>query len=247
MFEEEEDMEALPEEGGRAVQTDATAQAQGHVHHEVLLRNSRVYAAKAEGAMNGLFALVACKRGDVLVQYTGRLLTREEAKASDSEYMLDADKVSQRKPWSRRIHQTVIDGQGELGGYANYACALQANAVVLDVLHSLVKAGRKPKTDTLVVLVATCDIEAGQEIRFDYDGAAEGFREAMIARGIGADELDSGRYREARWRATAWAMMCSQRNICADCYIRRLEDVPGLDIDRQLAGRGGGAEAVERG
>ena len=41
--------------------------------------------------------------------------------------------------------------------------------------------------------------------------------------------------------------MCSQRNICADCYIRRLEDVPGLDIDRQLAGRGGGAEAVERG
>ena len=247
MFEDEEDMEALPEEGGRVVQTDATAQAQAHVHHEVLLRNSRVYAAKAEGAMNGLFALVACKRGDVLVQYTGRLLTREEAKASDSEYMLDADKVSQRKPWSRRIHQTVIDGQGELGGYANYACALQANAVVLDVLHSLVKAGRKPKTDTLVVLVATCDIEAGQEIRFDYDGAAEGFREAMIARGIGADELDSGRYREARWRATAWAMMCSQRNICADCYIRRLEDVPGLDIDRQLAGRGGGAEAVERG
>ena len=174
-------------------------------------------------------------------------MTREEAKASDSEYLLDADKVAQRKPWSRRIHQTVIDGQGELGGYANYACALQANAVVLDVLHSLVKVGRKPKTDTLVVLVAACGIEAGQEIRFDYDGAAKGFREAMLARGIGADDLDSGSYREARWRATAWAMMSSQHGICADCYIRKLEDVPGLDVEGQLAGRGGGFEAVERG
>ena len=134
--------------------------------------------------MNGMFALAPCKRGDVLVEYTGRLLTQKEAAASDSEYLLDADKVAQRNPWSRRLHRTVIDGQGELGGYANYACAMQANAVVLDVLHSLVRVGRKPKTDTVVLLVAACDIEAGQEIRFDYDGAAEGFREAMISRGI---------------------------------------------------------------
>ena len=42
---------------------------------------------------------------------------------------------------------------------------MQANAVVLDVLHSLVRVGRKPKTDTVVLLVAACDIEAGQEIR----------------------------------------------------------------------------------
>ena len=69
----------------------------------------------------------------------------------------------------------------------------------------------------------------------------------MIARGIGADELDSGSYREARWRVTAWAMMSSQRNICADCYIRKLEDVPRLDVEGQLAGRGGGFVAVERG
>ena len=217
-----------------------------HELHEVLLRNSRVYAAKAEGAMNGLFALVPCKRGDVLVEYAGRLLTKEEAKASDSEYLLDANKVSQRKPWSRRLHRTVIDGQGELGGYANYACAAQANAVVLDVLRSLVQAGRRPKTDTVVLLVAACDIEVGQEIRFEYDGATKGFREAMISRGIGADELDSGRYREDRWRTTAWAMMRSQRSICDDCRIRKLSDVPGLDVEKELAGRGGGFEAVER-
>jgi hypothetical protein len=142
-----------------------------------------------------LFALVPCRRGDVLVAYTGRLLTQEEARTSDSEYLLEADKVAQRRPWSRRMHRTVIDGQGELGGYANYACAMQANAVVLDVLHSLVKAGRKPKTDTMVLLVAACEIEAGQEVRFDYDGASKGFREAMISRGIGAEALDSGRYR----------------------------------------------------
>ena len=160
--------------------------------------------------------------------------------------MLDANKVSQRKPWSRRLHRTVIDGQGELGGYANYACAAQANAVVLDVLRSLVQAGRRPKTDTVVLLVAACDIEVGQEIRFEYDGTTKGFREAMISRGIGADELDSGRYREDRWRTTAWAMMRSQRGICADCGIRKLSDVPGLDVEKELAGRGGGFEAVER-
>ena len=101
----------------------------------------------------------------MLVEYAGRLLTKEEAKASDREYLLDANKVSQRKPWSRRLHRTVIDGQGELGGYANYACAAQANAVVLDVLRSLVQAGRRPKTDTVVLLVAACDIEVGQETR----------------------------------------------------------------------------------
>ena len=44
--------------------------------------------------MNGLFVLVPCKRGDVLVEYTGRLLTQKEAAASDSEYLLDADKVA---------------------------------------------------------------------------------------------------------------------------------------------------------
>ena len=124
---------------------------------------------------------------------------------------------------------------------------MQANAVVLDVLHSLVRVGRKPKPDTVVLLVAACDIEAGQEIRFDYDGAAEGFREAMISRGIDADELDSSRYREARWRVSAWAMMRSQRSICDDCRIRKLSDVPGLEVERQLAGKGGGFEVVERG
>ena len=100
----------------------------------------------------------------------------------------------------------------------------------------------------MVLLVAACDIdiEVGQEIRFEYDGATKGFREAMISRGIGADELDSGRYREDRWRTTAWAMMRSQRGICADCGIRKLSDVQGLDVEKELAGRGGGFEAVER-
>ena len=57
-----------------------------------------------------------------------------------------------------------------------------------------------------VLLVAACDVEAGQEVRFNYDGAGTGFREAMISRGVRAAQLDSGAYREARWRPTAWAM-----------------------------------------
>ena len=254
MFEYEEDLEPLEAEGGadsldlaRVVSDGSAAPALVREHSEVLLRNSRVYAARAEGGMNGMFALVPCKRGDVLVAYTGRLLSEKEAAASGSEYLLKADKVAQRKPWSRRLHRTEIDGRGELGGYANYACAEQANAVMLDVLHSLVKAGRRPKHDTMMLLVAACDVEAGQEIRFNYDGDDTGFREAMIARGIQAAALDSGAYREARWRATAWAMMNSQRNICADCSIRALADVPKVDVEKELANRGGGFEDVGRG
>ena len=253
LFEEEEDWEPLAEEGGvdpldlaRAGSDGPAAPAPAREHSEVLLRNSRVYAARAEGGMNGLFTLVPCRRGEVLVAYTGRLLSEKEAAASSSEYLLKADKVAQRKPWSRRLHRTVIDGQGELGGYANYACAEQANAVVLDVLHSLVKAGRKPTQDTMVLLVAACDVEAGREIRFNYDGDDTGFREAMIARGIQAAALDSGAYKESRWRASAWAMMNSQRNICADCSIRALADVPKVDVEKQLANRGGGFEDVGR-
>jgi hypothetical protein len=63
--------------------------------------NSRVYAAKAEGAMNGMFALAPCKRGDVLVEYSERLLTLAEAAASGSEYLLEADTVAQRKQCGR--------------------------------------------------------------------------------------------------------------------------------------------------
>jgi hypothetical protein len=117
---------------------------------------------------------------------------------------------------------------------------------MLDVLHSLVKAGRRPKHDTMMLLVAACDVEAGREIRFNYDGDDTGFREAMIARGIQAAALDSGAYKEGRWRASAWAMMNSQRNICADCSIRALADVPKVDVEKQLANRGGGFEDVGR-
>ena len=68
----------------------------------------------------------------------------------------------------------------------------------------------------------------------------------MIARGIQAAALDSGAYKESRWRASAWAMMNSQRNICADCSIRALADVPKVDVEKQLANRGGGFEDVGR-
>jgi hypothetical protein len=105
-FEEEEDWEPLSEEGGvdpldlaRAGSDGPAAPAPAREHSEVLLRNSRVYAARAEGGMNGLFTLVPCKRGEVLVAYTGRLLSEKEAAASSSEYLLKADKVAQRKPW----------------------------------------------------------------------------------------------------------------------------------------------------
>ena len=223
-------------------------QAQGLVHHEVLLRNSRVYAAKAEGTMNGLFALVPCKRGDVLVEYTGRLLTQKEAAASDSEYLLDADKVAHAA--QPMVSPSPPDGyKASLAGtpITRARCKLMRWCWMCCIPSSGWGASLKLTRWCCSWRLATSRPGRRFEFRFDYDGAAEGFREAMISRGIDADELDSSRYREARWRVSAWAMMRSQRSICDDCRIRKLSDVPGLEVERQLAGKGGGFEVVERG
>ena len=40
--------------------------------------------------------------------------------------------------------------------------------------------------------------------------------------------------------------MRSQRGICADSSIRTLADIPGLDVEKELANRGGGFEGVGR-
>ena len=71
-----------------------------------------------------------------------------------------------------------------------------------------------------VVLIARCDIAAGQELRFDYDtarlGAEGGFRAALVARGVSEAALDSDAYLQRRWSCTAAAT--------ADGLARREQD-----------------------
>ena len=49
------------------------------VHDEIFKHNSRVYAARTDGGMGGLFALVDAARGNILVEYTGKLITLKAA------------------------------------------------------------------------------------------------------------------------------------------------------------------------
>ena len=208
-------------------------------HRVVLMRNSRVYGAATDGDMNGLFALEDCRPGDILVEYTGKLLTEEEDAESSSDYRLMARRVRDRS--SPKTYDTVIDGQGELGGLANYACAATANAKVLDLLEAVTRSGRRPMASTAVVLVAVCDIAAGQEVRFDYDGAGSSFREGLIARGVPREGLDSGAYLEHRWQPTAAAMSASSGRLRPDfqgangTVFHTLEQMR-IDVDKALRG-----------
>ena len=208
-------------------------------HRIVLMRNSRVYGAATDGDMNGLFALEDCRRGDILVEYTGKLLTEEEDAASSSDYRLMARRVRDRS--SPKTYDTVIDGQGELGGLANYACAATANAKVLDLLEAVTRSGRRPMASTAVVLVAVYDIAGGQEVRFEYDGTGSGFREALIARGVPREDLDSGAYLEHRWQPTAAAMSASSGRLRPDfqgangTVFHTLEQMR-IDVDKALRG-----------
>ena len=69
---------------------------------------------------------------------------------------------------TRWTNNTVIDGAGELEGFANYACSAQANVVARDMMEDLLRGGRRPRGATAVVLIALGDISAGEELRFDY-------------------------------------------------------------------------------
>ena len=91
----------------------------------------------------------------------------------------------------------TIDGRGELGGYANYADNTVANATVADVIRTVqeMNTGAGNALDVAMIVVATVDIPAGREVRWDYDHTQDRpFRAAMLKRGITADELDSDAY-----------------------------------------------------
>ena len=94
----------------------------------------------------GLFALEPIKKGEIIIEYIGTILNKEEAdKKTASQYLFE---VSRNK---------TIDGtpRWNIARYCNHACAEAANA------ESEIKKGR-------VFVQATKNIKEGDEIVYDY-------------------------------------------------------------------------------
>lgn len=94
----------------------------------------------------GLFAEEEIKKGEMIVEYVGTILTKEEAdKKSSNQYLFE---ISRNK---------TIDGytRSNIARYVNHACESVANA------ESDVKKGR-------VFIIAVKTIKPGEEILYDY-------------------------------------------------------------------------------
>ena len=146
--------------------------------------------------MGGLFAKRALEPGEAIAAYVGTLLSSEEADESSSEYLMTAVDVHDKR------RMVVIDGRldrGNLAGFANYASNRVANADFEDRGRATARSKGAPRTN--VVLQAKVRVEAGREIRVDYDMGVVGrpFRAQMIKRGVAASELDGAGYAEVLW------------------------------------------------
>ena len=60
-----------------------------NIDNRIIVRNSKVYAAPVNNNFNGLFAFRDLEVGEILVQYTGDILTQAQANKSSSEYLFD--------------------------------------------------------------------------------------------------------------------------------------------------------------
>lgn len=94
----------------------------------------------------GLFAGEKIKKGELIIEYIGNILTKEEAdKVNTNQYLFEVNR------------NKTIDGsvRWNIARYCNHACEEAANA------ESEIKKGR-------VFIQAVKDIEAGDEIVYDY-------------------------------------------------------------------------------
>jgi hypothetical protein len=125
---------------GASKQTLSTGQPKLPDHHFKLVK------VKKGSAEMGLFAGEAIKKGELIIEYIGNILTAKEAdEHPENEYLFE---VSSKK---------TIDGSPtwNIARYANHACEEAANA------ESEIKKER-------VFIRAVKNIKEGEEITFDY-------------------------------------------------------------------------------
>ena len=199
--------------------------------NRIIVRNDKIYASYTFGGMGALFALRPLKKGEILAEYTGKILTKKAADESSSHHLIRAFK--QTRAGADTAVDRVIDGRGELAGFANYAPFDIANAFVLDILPTLLKKTVDLPSRTAVVLVAKQDIPKGQEIRFDYDmgGDQQMFR-MMRQSGVADEALRSRLFLGTTWIEPPPPPNHSgmvERNFRHDTLAEL-----GLDVDKQL-------------
>ena len=200
--------------------------------NRIIVRNSKVYASYTSGAMGALFALHSLRKGEIIVQYTGPLLSKKAADESSSQHLMTAYKQSRKG--ADTVVRTVIDGRGQLAGFANYAPWRHANAFALDILPTLLRMSTRQPSPTALVLVAKRDIPAGQEIRFDYDKGTRRseFYEMMRAAGVGEGALTSSAYLGTTWITPPHPP--NHAGMVEDDYPIDSLHALGIDVDRVL-------------
>lgn len=108
-------------------------------HHFKLVKVKRGLAGL------GLFAGEAIKKGELIIEYIGTILNKEEAESASNQYLFEVNR------------NKTIDGsvRWNIARYCNHACEEAANA------ESEIKKGR-------VFVKAIKDIKEGEEIVYDY-------------------------------------------------------------------------------
>lgn len=99
---------------------------------------------KRASAGLGLFAARAFKKGDFIIEYTGEVITNDEADRRGGKYLFTLNDTE------------VIDGKmrGNVARYINHSCRPNCEAVVEDEEHVMVYAKRR--------------IEPGEELTYHY-------------------------------------------------------------------------------
>ena len=171
-------------------------------NNRLIVRNSKVYASTMNaGATNGLFAYRNIKKGEILVQYTGPILSQKEADKSASDYLFTV--FYRSRAGADTVYEKVIDGRGELAGFANHAPDSLANASAVDLLPSIIDNNVSYAGRHALVFVAKRDIAAGSEIRFDYNAnePGEGTMTKMMMKKHG---LTLAQINDKTWLTTRW-------------------------------------------
>ena len=107
--------------------------------------DSKAYAVKRSPAGLGLYAGIAYKRGDFIIEYTGERISEDEANRRGGRYLFTV------------TEDITIDGKGRknIARYINHSCAPNAEA-------------ESDEDELKIRIFARRKINPGDEILYDY-------------------------------------------------------------------------------
>ena len=88
-------------------------------------------------------------------------------------------------------------------GFCNYAPSSTANAAFSDRACEVSWRPGEQAPDTLVKVITTQDVQAGTELRINYDAGnktGQPYRDELISQGATAAQLDDDTYLQTRWQ-----------------------------------------------